>query len=69
MPKSAKPVRKVLTAVMTPDHRDADGEVYYGTLVVVCDDGMAFSYDWREGRWQEYAPVPGTQAALDAGEE
>ncbi len=69
MAKNAKGVRKVLTAVMTPDHHDADGEVYYGALVVICDDGAAFSYQWRDGAWQEYAPVPGTQAAIDAGEE
>jgi hypothetical protein len=61
MASKATAVRKVLTAVMTPDQRDAEGHVYQGSLVVVCDDGAVFIYSREEGQWHEMAPVPGSR--------
>lgn len=67
MPKE-KAVRKPLTAMLTPDRESPDGDVSYGSLIVVCDDGAVFGYDWREGYWSPYAPVPGTAANVNASE-
>lgn len=65
MPKNAAAVRKPLSAMMTPDSRDADGEFFNGSLVVVCDDGAVFSYAWGGGYWTPMEPVPGTVAASE----
>jgi hypothetical protein len=61
MPKKKAVTRKVLTAVMSPNVNDSEGATtYYGTLVVVCDDGAVFGYYWPDGAWSEMPPVPGT---------
>ena len=35
------------------------------TDVVFCDDGSAWLYDWRKKKWNEMAPIPGSQRAAE----
>lgn len=32
-------------------------------LVVVCEDGTAYVYNWRDRVWHELSPIPNTPAA------
>lgn len=54
-------IRKPLTAMLTRDWQTKEGDGMPGTLVVVCDDGAAFSYSWNEDEWREMAAVPGSR--------
>lgn len=54
-------IRKPITAMMTRDWQRDEGDGMQGNLVVVCDDGAVFIYDWNEGEWGEMAPVPGSR--------
>jgi phage baseplate assembly protein gpV len=55
--------RKPLTAMLVQPSDDLPG-----TLVVICDDGAVFSYDWEADLWTPMAPVPATPAAREAAE-
>jgi hypothetical protein len=62
MPKRTTAItRKPLTAMLTRDWQTGEGEGMTGALVVVCDDGAAFSYSWHENEWRELAAVPGSR--------
>jgi hypothetical protein len=32
-------------------------------LVVVCEDGSAYVYNWRDRVWHDLSPIPNTPAA------
>ena len=32
-------------------------------LIVVCEDGSAYVYNWRDRLWHELSPIPNTLAA------
>ena len=32
-------------------------------LIVVCEDGSAYVYSWRDRLWHELSPIPNTPAA------
>jgi hypothetical protein len=32
-------------------------------LIVVCEDGSAYVYNWRDRSWHELSPIPNTPAA------
>jgi hypothetical protein len=54
--------RKPLAAVMAGGQIGPDGESSSQELIVVCDDGSAFMFNWREGEWTGLKPIPGTDA-------
>ena len=51
-------MRKVVAAVPSGD-----------SVVVICDDGSAWLYVWRDGDWSEMKPVPETEYATRLLEE
>jgi hypothetical protein len=62
MPKRTNAAtRKPLTAMLSRDWQTKEGDGMTGALVVVCDDGAAFSYSWHENEWREMAAVPGSR--------
>ena len=44
-------------AVVKTGEGEAEG------LIVVCEDGSAYVYNWRDRIWHELRPIPNTPAA------
>jgi hypothetical protein len=44
-------------AVVKTGEGEAEG------LIVVCQDGSAYVYNWRDRVWHELSPIPNTPAA------
>ncbi len=55
VPERSLPMRKPLTAVKFGDGAEA-------TVMVICDDGVAFSWGLIGNVWTELPPIPGTPA-------
>jgi hypothetical protein len=57
-PKQTKPPRQTKPlAVVKTGEGEAEG------LIVVCEDGSAYVYNWRDRHWSEMSAIPNTPAA------
>jgi len=57
-PKQIKPPRQTKPlAVVKTGEGEAEG------LIVVCEDGSAYVYNWRDRHWSEMSAIPNTPAA------
>lgn len=57
-------MRKVVTAKVVG--APAKGEKMRDMLIVICDDGSVWNFNWVDAYWESWPSVPGTPAAEQA---